>query len=126
MPGLLVQPDGLTIQEGLLVGPLICKSQFSMCAEYEVDITNNSGGPKPCRPFRITFPPPPPKRTKAKKRKATEDASANVDDVRPTAKPRLSAESYVAQDPGPYPQDKPPENPVRFTPVQVRHFLLDH
>ncbi len=31
----------------------------------------------------------------------------------------LTAESYTPPDPGPYPQDKPPENPVRFTPVQV-------
>ena len=32
---------------------------------------------------------------------------------------KLTAESYTPPDPGPYPQDKPPENPVRFTPVQV-------
>lgn len=25
---------------------------------YEVDISNNSGGPEPVRPFRITFPAP--------------------------------------------------------------------
>ena len=31
----------------------------------------------------------------------------------------LTAESYTPPDPGPYPQDKPPENSVRFTPVQV-------
>lgn len=36
------------------------------------------------------------------------------------ADPRqLIAQSYIPQDPGPYPQDKPPENAVRFTPVQV-------
>ncbi len=29
------------------------------------------------------------------------------------------AESYLPPNPGPYPQDKPPENKVRFTPVQV-------
>lgn len=32
----------------------------------------------------------------------------------------LTVQSYIPQDPGPYPQDKPPENTVRFTPVQVR------
>ena len=32
----------------------------------------------------------------------------------------LVAESYLPPNPGPYPQDKPPENQVRFTPVQVR------
>ena len=35
----------------------------------------------------------------------------------------LTAESYTPPDPGPYPQDKPPENPVRFTPVQVNAFI---
>lgn len=34
---------------------------------------------------------------------------------------KLIAESYAPPNPGPYPQDKPPENTVRFTPVQVRH-----
>ena len=33
---------------------------------------------------------------------------------------KLIAESYCPPNPGPYPQDKPPENQVRFTPVQVR------
>ena len=33
-------------------------------------------------------------------------------------------EPYLPPDPGPYPQDKPPENTVRFTPVQVRILLL--
>ena len=31
----------------------------------------------------------------------------------------ILAESYLPPNPGPYPQDKPPENKVRFTPVQV-------
>ena len=34
-------------------------------------------------------------------------------------KPKLIAEAYTPPDPGPYPQDKPPENAVCFTPVQV-------
>lgn len=32
----------------------------------------------------------------------------------------LLVESYVPPDPGPYPQDQPRRNAVRFTPVQVR------
>lgn len=87
--------------------------------EYEVEVVNNSGGPEAVRPFRITFPPP---RTskKGKKRKAEDDG-----EVAPAAsRPKLVAESYAPSDPGPYPQDKPPENPVRFTPVQVTHRLL--
>lgn len=43
---------------------------------------------------------------------ATEAAAA--------APQKLIAESYAPPNPGPYPQDKPPENTVRFTPVQVR------
>jgi hypothetical protein len=36
---------------------------------------------------------------------------------------KLVAESYKPPNPGPYPQDKPPENYVRFTPVQVGGLL---
>ena len=44
-----------------------------------------------------------------------------AEDAAELAQPRkkLLAESYAPTDPGPYPQDKPPENTVRFTPVQV-------
>ena len=61
----------------------------------------------------------------AKKRKKksaggeeTENGAAAAEEpVQPSQ--TLIAESYTPPDPGPYPQDKPPENPVRFTPVQV-------
>ena len=36
------------------------------------------------------------------------------------------AESYLPPNPGPYPQDKPPENKVRFTPVQASNILCAH
>ncbi|CAL8471736.1 g11278 [Coccomyxa elongata] len=83
---------------------------------YDVEIKNNSGGPEAVRPFRITFPPlPPPPNTKAKgKRKGAGAAEAAAAELK-----TLVAESYAPADPGPYPQDKPPENQVRFTPVQV-------
>ena len=49
------------------------------------------------------------------KRKATEAPEpATAPD-----KPKLLVESYPAQNPGPYPQDLPPQNTVRFTPVQT-------
>lgn len=32
---------------------------------------------------------------------------------------KLLVESYAPADPGPYPEDLPPQNPVRFTPMQV-------
>jgi hypothetical protein len=37
---------------------------------------------------------------------------------------KLIAESYTPPNPGPYPQDKPPENQVRFTPVQVGSLFM--
>lgn len=36
------------------------------------------------------------------------------------------AESYLPPNPGPYPQDKPPENNVRFTPVQASNTSCVH
>lgn len=32
---------------------------------------------------------------------------------------KLSVQTYVPPDPGPYPQDQPKQNSVRFTPTQV-------
>lgn len=32
---------------------------------------------------------------------------------------KLIVEAYLPADPGPYPQDKPKQNTVRFTPTQV-------
>ena len=61
----------------------------------------------------------------AKKRKKTETGAEGAEDGSAAAEEpvqqsqALTAESYTPPDPGPYPQDKPPENPVRFTPVQV-------
>lgn len=51
-------------------------------------------------PFRITFPPA----------SASEEAAAGP----------LVVEAYTPPNPGPYPQDQPPRNAVRFTSVQVR------
>jgi intron-binding protein aquarius len=34
-------------------------------------------------------------------------------------KEKLIVETYIPADPGPYPQDKPKQNSVRFTPTQV-------
>lgn len=34
-------------------------------------------------------------------------------------KENIFAEAYVPPDPGPYPQDQPKKNSVRFTPTQV-------
>jgi intron-binding protein aquarius len=39
-------------------------------------------------------------------------------------KEKLIPETYIPADPGPYPQDKPKQNSVRFTPTQVLFRLL--
>jgi intron-binding protein aquarius len=42
-------------------------------------------------------------------------------------KETLKIETYTPPDPGPYPQDQPKQNSVRFTPTQVRSALkLSH
>ena len=82
---------------------------------HRVEIINSSGGPKPVRPFRVTFPEAEAAQ-QGKKRKA--DVSAE-----PAAEseelPLVRVESYKPPDPGPYPEDDPRQNAVRFTPVQV-------
>ena len=52
-----------------------------------------------------------------KKRKAGGEADGAGEAVAPAEV--LRVESYAPADPGPYPEDLPPQNPVRFTPVQV-------
>ncbi len=39
------------------------------------------------------------------------------------SKGKLVVESYTPVDPGPYPQDLPPQNRVRFTPVQTQAIM---
>lgn len=41
-------------------------------------------------------------------------------------KEKLIVESYIPPDPGPYPQDQPKQNSVRFTPTQVLVNLVDY
>ena len=41
----------------------------------------------------------------------------------PAQRRKLLAKSYQPPDPGPYPQNRPPQNTVCFTPVQVRPAL---
>lgn len=56
---------------------------------------------------------------KKKKQKAAADADTNGSAGAEGAVGALRVESYAPADPGPYPEDLPPQNPVRFTPVQV-------
>lgn len=43
----------------------------------------------------------------------------NMVDDEGSQKEKLRVETYIPADPGPYPQDKPNQNSVRFTPTQV-------
>ncbi|CAL1394512.1 unnamed protein product [Linum trigynum] len=96
--------------------------------DYQVCFVNQDGveslDPRP--PFRITIP----RTLKCNpnalpdKRKATTDS---VDDVNMAdqahEKERLTVEAYIPTDPGPYPQDQPKQNSVRFTPTQVEAII---
>ncbi|KDD73989.1 hypothetical protein H632_c1673p0, partial [Helicosporidium sp. ATCC 50920] len=82
-------------------------------ARVEVASARRDG--RVCAPFRVEFAggsEPPTNKRKA----GEEDAAA------PLA-PLLRAEAYDAADPGPYPEDAPPLNAVRFTPVQTQAIL---
>lgn len=76
---------------------------------------DEASAPKP--PFQVIFPKAKKPETKVKggKRKG---ADAYADGAADQPK-QLVVKSYVPPDPGPYPQDQPKQNTVRFTPVQV-------
>ena len=99
---------------------------------HRVEVVNNSGQPTPVRPFRVTFPDPPAAADDTAtprpggKRKAADGAANGAADgaeqngaKAAPEQPVVRVESYKPPDPGPYPQDEPPQNTVRFTPVQV-------
>ena len=103
---------------------------------WELEFVNRSrDGPDapPQRPFRITFPPLAEEAAKGRdgggkkgKRKAGEAADGGGDGgAAAAAEParKLVVESYTPVDPGPYPQDAPPQNRVRFTPVQTQAIM---
>ncbi|CAA0829188.1 P-loop containing nucleoside triphosphate hydrolases superfamily protein [Striga hermonthica] len=81
---------------------------------------------QPCPPFRIKFPTNDEGKVNAlpgtdASKKSSKDVSAveggNSDKV------ELQIEAYVPPDPGPYPQDQPKQNSVRFTPTQVEAII---
>eukprot|EP00898_Chlorokybus_atmophyticus_P006825 jgi/Chlat1/7143/Chrsp57S06803 len=71
-------------------------------------------------PFRVTFPPPQKavESVAGAKRKGVESENGSAALPQSNAL-TLIAEPYMPPHPGPYPQDVPPQNTVRFTPVQV-------
>ncbi|GFP96301.1 intron-binding protein aquarius [Phtheirospermum japonicum] len=90
---------------------------------YQLRFVNSDGTDNlhPCPPFRIRFPTNPEGKVLALPGSETstksKDASAMEDDY--SDKVELLVEAYVPPDPGPYPQDQPKQNSVRFTPTQV-------
>ncbi|KAK4424856.1 RNA helicase aquarius [Sesamum alatum] len=95
---------------------------------YQVRFINSDGTEnlQPCPPFRIKFP----KNLEGKvhalpanvtSTKSSEDASCMEDGH--SDKLELVVEAYVPPDPGPYPQDQPKQNSVRFTPTQVEAII---
>ncbi|KAG8363690.1 hypothetical protein BUALT_Bualt19G0048600 [Buddleja alternifolia] len=88
---------------------------------YQVSFINSDGTDNvhPCPPFRVKFP----KNLEGKVHalpgniKSSKDATS-IEDDHPD-KVKLLVEAYIPPDPGPYPQDQPKQNSVRFTPTQV-------
>ncbi|XP_043691162.1 RNA helicase aquarius isoform X2 [Telopea speciosissima] len=92
--------------------------------DYEVSFVNPDGTEKlhPEPPFRIKLPKAMKGSSHAlpgnkKSTTSTMDDSNRVDVS--LERERLTVEAYVPPDPGPYPQDKPKQNSVRFTPTQT-------
>ncbi|KZV18920.1 intron-binding protein aquarius-like [Dorcoceras hygrometricum] len=95
---------------------------------YQVCFINSDGTTNmhPCSPFRIKFP-----KTfngdhhslsgnKIKKVSPTDSAASADPD---SEKEKLFVEAYIPPDPGPYPQDQPKQNSVRFTPTQIEAII---
>ncbi|KAF5742437.1 intron-binding protein aquarius [Tripterygium wilfordii] len=91
---------------------------------YEVSFINKDGSenlhPRP--PFRIRVP----RELKGDVHAVPGNKSSSVDSVNTANmedadfhKEKLVIEAYIPPDPGPYPQDQPKQNSVRFTPTQI-------
>jgi intron-binding protein aquarius len=73
---------------------------------------------KPSAPFRIRLPD-----------SLKRDTTALPGNSKPLNEERISkeklvVEAYLPANPGPYPQDKPKQNTVRFTPTQVIYLSI--
>ncbi|KAJ0258773.1 P-loop containing nucleoside triphosphate hydrolases superfamily protein [Hirschfeldia incana] len=91
--------------------------------DYEVSFVNSDGDEvlDPTPPFRITLP-------KTLKGNANALSGNKISEINPadnadmvdvSPKEKLIVEAYTPPDPGPYPQDQPKQNSVKFTPTQV-------
>ncbi|CAA7395754.1 unnamed protein product [Spirodela intermedia] len=89
--------------------------------EYEVCFVNSHGAeelhPKP--PFKINLP----KALKASSHALSDNMKSgnrvSSNNENNSEQEKIVVETYIPADPGPYPQDQPKQNSVRFTPTQV-------
>jgi intron-binding protein aquarius len=111
----------------------------SFGGKYHVEVKPAAGETEPQPPFRVTFPSFAETSSSAGEENGKEgddDAGRKSGGVHGKRKagqeepetpvsilPTIVAESYSPPDPGPYPQDAPPLNTVRFTPVQTEAIL---
>uniref|UniRef100_A0A2P2K8F3 Intron-binding protein aquarius n=1 Tax=Rhizophora mucronata TaxID=61149 RepID=A0A2P2K8F3_RHIMU len=91
---------------------------------YEVHFINPDGTEvlDPSPPFRIRLPRTLKGNTHALpgNKKSTINSINDVNMVDAVSeKEKLTVEAYIPADPGPYPQDQPKQNSVRFTPTQI-------
>lgn len=93
-------------------------------SEYQVCFTNPDGTKSlhPMPPFRIKLPRALKSNTHAlpgnKKYVAASLNDSTMEDGG-YEKEKLIVETFISPDPGPYPQDQPKQNSVRFTPTQI-------
>ncbi|KAJ6841095.1 intron-binding protein aquarius [Iris pallida] len=93
--------------------------------DFQVCFTSPDGSEdlKACPPFRIKLPKAMKSSTHALpgNKKSSNIKTLNNGDVgdHDYDKEKLFVEPYTPADPGPYPQDKPKQNSVRFTPTQI-------
>ncbi|KAF3788553.1 Intron-binding protein aquarius [Nymphaea thermarum] len=97
--------------------------------EYQVCFVRSDGAEDlhPAPPFRIRLP----KSLKGHgqevsgvdKPNSVKAANADNSTSMAASKEKIIVEAYVPPDPGPYPQDQPKKNTVRFTPIQVEAII---
>ncbi|XP_020686665.1 RNA helicase aquarius [Dendrobium catenatum] len=84
---------------------------FKVCfvkADHQEDLD-------PLPPFRITLP----KAMKNSTHALSGDLKSKIISPIHNSEEKIIVEAYIPPDPGPYPQDQPKRNSVRFTPTQV-------
>lgn len=93
-------------------------------SDYQVVFTHSDGTENlnPGPPFRINIP----RNLKGishalpgNDKSTTDSVDVTKKDVADIEREKLIVEAYMPPDPGPYPQDQPKQNSVRFTPTQV-------